>query len=516
MTIESTNLGSTHAVENKSKKNIRLRVLGATALAFLAGIGVLEKTKPLPRNGAVDAVEDFTGLTFSEESEELVNMQNGFEQAAQSTVDNIIENGPYADIPYLTSNFAEKQWLYFLDGMPSIDVDAYDESGARLLGEFQQEVEQALEEVDQESLVERVPSIAESEDLIFMASLKDAIAQVLGDNIRYNKEYNNLFAALTPDSNGIIRLQCSSGTDLFLHQALLIAQNEEFAENMVKIYTGNQHTLPGIIVDGMLYGFEMTVRGIGFVEFGRLDDPNQSIIVLDARFALTHGIGGEIDMVAVDREYIPYPEMWDKLVNILEDELGTPDDVGARFGNGDPFTFGSAGDISSGDRNMGQSDQIPFNISLGYNGPSITTSSSSASSSRPNYGSSNNVSSGTSENGNPALDIDLSALSTEERQIVDNYMQHLDRILEFYNQHNALINRWSNNTDMSDQEFNDIQAQLDVLIEESWAYVNNNNLSQLQDDATQILEAHQLRLNTSVTRAHNTIVHNAGFMRRSR
>jgi hypothetical protein len=346
-----------------------------------------------------------------------------------------------------------------------------------------------------------------------MASLKHAVSQALGVNIRYNKEYNNLFAALLPDENGITRLQCSAGTDLFLHQALLITQNEDFAQNLVKIYTGNQHTLPGIVIEGNLYGFEMTVRGIGFVEFGRIDDPNQSIIVLDARFALSYGIGGEIDLEAVDPENIPYPEMWDKLV-LISQEFGRPRDTNARFSSNDPFAFGGASDTPDGDRSMSVTDEIPFSSSQEYDGPSITSSNSTASSTRPNYrataSSENQISStyGASQvqSAPEQPEVDLSILSAEDREFFEYYWLEREYFRDIHDLHVPLVNHVLSNPNMSDAEFEEIRRQLNQLKDQGWERALEINLEVQEHRFNEILSTYSLSLRPpSATRLYNVV-----------
>ncbi|MFH1431389.1 MAG: TPM domain-containing protein [Nanoarchaeota archaeon] len=118
-----------------------------------------------------------------------------------------------------------------------------------------------------------------------LIDFKNVIYNILGIST-YNKDYSNLLDAFYEK-----KIQCTSGTRLFVTSALEILSEEEL-DNLLVIGTSG-HVLAGMIKDERLIGFETTKKGQKLYDFGnvnletkKLENFPEKLITVKARYIL--------------------------------------------------------------------------------------------------------------------------------------------------------------------------------------------------------------------------------------
>ncbi|MDC0357796.1 hypothetical protein OAO01_03195 [Oligoflexia bacterium] len=124
--------------------------------------------------------------------------------------------------------------------------------------------------------------------------LGQALFKALDPKLQYNATHNSILSPVCSD-----RLQCRSGTQLFLLHASTLLSSEDLRDGrLVVIYT-DTHELPGIVTKaGKLVGYEITLGGAR-VEFGYLKKVDFPMQVCDADLVRAEMLGFSVAHEAV-------------------------------------------------------------------------------------------------------------------------------------------------------------------------------------------------------------------------
>lgn len=407
--------------------------------------------KPLPPS-TFDAHMADTGLTFSRRSVDLRTVQSDALRRREVFAEKYRETRDMADVEQVA---LETEWINYLRSTtePAVSYEQFRDTV----------YEPYMAEVAASFAALRAKADPAHEDITGrFTDLKDAVQGNFKEGAAYERSHNSLVDPLT---NGDV--QCRSGTKLFLlailrHDTELLLNGERLVQIHLK-----GHTLPGILtVDGQLYGFEMTKKGKGIIEFGTFAAINASgmeLEVIDAQHNMAEDAIGE--KPHVDE-------------SVLLDTVTPASRVGSSFvegmrSNTDQHGFGTV-EVPAGRQPFDHADYISPRAMEGESGI---------------YGSM----------GVPSANIDLlTNLTAPEQVIVRRYMQHVNYFSGCFNRHVDILTQIQDRPTMERQEAQEILDNADSIGVEMRRYMEKNSIVKAHLEATQIMDSHGLMLSSDI------------------
>lgn len=434
----------------------RLKFAGYTLLGLATVGGTLYGTKPFPGSKADGFMAD-TGITLSQRSAKLSVVQSHVQERREKFMAHYLENG---DVTDLDGTVLDAEWVNYLRGTNQAAVPV-ENFLAQAYRPFMKRTQDSFgKRLADEKETERDADIQENgtRSVGLLLHLKAALYEQLGETeMGYDKDFNTVADPLLSKT-----LQCRSGTKLFLlaareHAAGLLQPGEK----LVQIHTSG-HVFPGLLAaDGRLFGIEMTKRGKGLISFGALAELGKSgieIQVLDANHALAQDAIGQR---AFGEETT--------LANTVKPDQNIA--FGGGFGrpNTDQFGFGKA-DVPSGRQPIDRVDHISPRTMQGEGGV---------------YG--------MAQPESETQDF-MKRLTTQEKILVREYMQHTKYFSEMFRRHAAVLSQIQDRPTMSKAEAQGVFRQTAELNNELVGYLQKNDIVTLHHATRNILERHGLEL----------------------
>jgi len=310
-------------------------------------------------------------------------------------------------------------------------------------------------------------------------ALKTAFDECM-QNSCYNVDSNLIHCALIPGSDGQRRLQCDSGTRLFMCVARLTF-GVEFPDNKLVYIYSTGHTLPGVMLsDSAVLGAETTAVG-GLMDISLKPPPSVPLRVVDSfQDDLLALCGAKISSAESK------PTIFDSVPVGLSLSIGTQGRSANRAAPGERrFGFGSA-KVPEGDRQRAPAFNLSVDELGGDDGLSARLGAQNPTATREKH-----------------REL-LALLSPKERQDFDLYLSFTSDMIAFYNRHVPIVN---------DKSLSPTQksAQLAKLMTEIDRYWERHDLVQLNDNVMAALERHGLVFSAGSTypaHLYNIVSHN--------